>query len=53
MVKIARKMKVNEMERTSFFSDGTFLVTDIATDFGQKYYTVLDKQYTRGDLLKV
>ena len=52
-VKIARKKKVNEKERTSFFSDGTFEVTAIATEFGQKYYTVLNKQHTRRDLLKV
>ena len=52
-VKIARKKKVNEKERTSFFSDGTFTVSAITVDFGQKYYKVLNTQYTRRDLLKV
>ena len=52
-VKIARKKKVNEKERTSFFSDGTFEVTAVSVEFGQKYYTVLNKQFTRRDLLKI
>ena len=39
-VKLARKKKVNEKERTSFFSDGKFAVTAISVEFGQKYYTV-------------
>ena len=52
-VKIARKKKVNEKERTSFFGDETFPVLEITEDFGQKYYKVGNTQFTRRDLLKV
>jgi hypothetical protein len=52
-VKIARKKKVNEKERTSFWSAGSVPVESISEEFGQKYYTVQSKQYIRGELLKV
>ena len=52
-VKIARKKKVNEKERTSFFGDETFPVLEISEDFGQKYYKVGKIQFTRRDLLKI
>jgi hypothetical protein len=52
-VEIARKKKVNEKERSSFWTDGSFPVEAIAEEFGQKYYTVQSVQYIRGELLKV
>jgi hypothetical protein len=54
-VKIRRKKKVNEKERTSNWGDEEYKVISIEREFGQKYYT-LDKekrQYTRGEVLKV
>jgi hypothetical protein len=54
-VKIRRKKKVNEKERTSNWGDESYKVISMDRKFGQKYYT-LDKekrQYTRGEVLKV
>jgi hypothetical protein len=52
-VKIARKKKVNEKERTSFWSPTSYPVESISEEFGQKYYTIQSKQYIRAELLKV
>jgi hypothetical protein len=52
-VKIARKKKVNEKERTSFWSAISYPVESISEEFGQKYYTVDSKQYIRAEILKV
>jgi hypothetical protein len=52
-VKIMRKKKVNEKERSSFFSDGNFTVEAIAEALGQKYYKVGTRDYLRAELLKI
>jgi uncharacterized protein (DUF2164 family) len=48
-----RKKKVNEKERSSFFSDGNFTVEAIAEALGQKYYKVGTRDYLRAELLKI
>jgi hypothetical protein len=52
-VKILRKKKVNEKERTSHWSVDSYPVTSISEELGQKYYTVEARQYIRGEVLKV
>ncbi len=54
-VKIMRKKKVGEKERTSQWSIEVFKVTEINEELGQNYYKVegIDRDYTRAEVLKV
>ena len=54
-VKILRKKKINEKNRTSNWSIEVFKVSSINETLGQKYYTVevMGRDYTRAELLKV
>ncbi len=54
-VKIMRKKKVGEKERTSIWSIEVFKVTAISEEHGQDYYTTdgADRSYTRAEVLKV
>ncbi len=54
-VKIMRKKKIDEKERTSNWSVEVFEVTGISESLGQNYYKVegMDRDYTRAEVLKV
>jgi hypothetical protein len=54
-VKIMRKKKINEKDRTSNWSNESYEVLSMADSFGQMYYTVAgqDRDYTRAEILKV
>lgn len=54
-VKIYRKKRTGEKERTSKWSDNSYEIEKIGKSIGQKYYTLkgLDKQYLRHELLKL
>jgi hypothetical protein len=54
-VKIMRKKKIDEKERTSNWSVEVFVVASINESLGQKYYKVegTDRDYTRAEILKV
>ena len=54
-VKILRKKKINEKDRTSNWSIEVFKVSSINETLGQKYHTVknMGRDYTRAELLKV
>ncbi len=54
-VKILRKKKQGEKERTSKWSVEVFAVTSIKEELGQNYYRVagMDRDYTRAEVLKV
>ncbi len=54
-VKIMRKKKPGEKERTSNWSIEVFKVTAINEQHGQDYYTTdgADRDYTRAEVLKV
>ena len=54
-VKIMRKKKAGEKERTSNWSIEVFKVTAINEELGQNYYKVanIDRDYTRAEVLKV
>ncbi len=54
-VKIMRKKKPGEKERTSNWSIEVFTVTAINEEHGQNYYKVegMDRDYTRAEVLKV
>ena len=54
-VKIMRKKKVGEKERTSNWSIEVFKVTAINEQHGQTYYTTdgAEREYTRAEVLKV
>jgi hypothetical protein len=54
-VRIMRKKKIGEKERTSIFGQEKYKVVSIDRELGQKYYTTDQgsRQYTRGELLKV
>jgi hypothetical protein len=54
-VKIMRKKKIDEKERTSNWSVEVFVVASINESLGQKYYKVegADRDYTRAEILKV
>ena len=54
-VKIMRKKKQGEKERTSKWSVEVFTVTSINEELGQNYYRVagMDREYTRAEILKV
>ena len=54
-VKLMRKKKINEKDRTSNWSTEVFEVESISESLGQKYYKVagMDRDYTRADILKV
>ena len=54
-VKIFRKKKINEKERTSHWSDDSYDIEKIGKSFGQTYYKLknINRQYLRHELLKV
>jgi hypothetical protein len=54
-VKIMRKKKIDEKERTSNWSVEVFEVSSIVESLGQKYYKIegVDRDYTRAEVLKV
>lgn len=54
-VKIARKKKFGEKERTSVWSDARYEVVGISDSLGQMYYKLKDvaREYLRNELLKV
>ncbi len=54
-VKIMRKKKAGEKERTSNWSIEVFKVTAINEQHGQEYYTTdgAERDYTRAEVLKV
>ena len=54
-VKIVRKKRTGEKERTSHFLQGEYTVEAINEKFGQKYYTITDfnRPLLRHELLKV
>ena len=54
-VKIFRKKRTGEKERTSHFSDNTYEVEKIITSLGQTFFILngLEKHYMRSELLKV
>ena len=54
-VKIYRKKRTGEKERTSHFLKDIYEVEKVGKSHGQKYYTLkgLDKQYLRHELLKL
>ena len=54
-VKLMRKKKINEKERTSNWSVEVFEVASIGESLGQTYYKVegMDRDYTRAEILKV
>ena len=54
-VKIMRKKKAGEKERTSKWSIEVFKVTAISEEHGQNYHRVegMDRDYTRAEVLKV
>ena len=54
-VKIYRKKKVGEKERTSNFSQNVYEVEKIVRSLGQPFFILkgLERQYMRAELLKV
>ena len=54
-VKIFRKKRTGEKERTSHFSDNVYEVEKIITSLGQTFFILngLEKHYMRSELLKV
>ena len=54
-VKILRKKKVGEKERSSVWGDKVYEVVSIGMSMGQKYYKLKDlpKEYLRNEILKV
>jgi hypothetical protein len=54
-VKIMRKKKIDEKDRTSNWSIEVYDVLSINESLGQKYYKVagMDRDYTRAEILKV
>ncbi len=54
-VKIMRKKKMGEKERTSNWSIQVYTVVSINEEHGQNYYRVegMDRDYTRAEVLKV
>ena len=54
-VKVMRKKKIEEKERTSNWSIEVFTITAVNEEHGQNYYKVegMDRDYTRAEVLKV
>ena len=54
-VKIYRKKRTGEKERTSHWSDNTYEIENMGKSFGQTYYKLknIDRQYLRHELLKL
>ena len=54
-VKIYRKKKINEKERTSHWSDNSYEVETVGKSLGQTYFKLkgLDRQYLRHEILKL
>ena len=54
-MKIFRKKKVGEKERTSVWSENSYEIEDIHNDKGFVFYKLVgfEKQYLRHELLKV
>ncbi len=54
-VKIYRKKKITEKERSSYWSDNTYELEDITKSHGQNYFKLvgLTRQYLRNEILKV
>ena len=54
-VKIYRKKKINEKERTSYWSENNYVVENISKSHGQYYFKIvgLPRQYLRNELLKI
>ena len=54
-VKVLRKKKIDEKERTSYWSVEVYKVASFSESLGQTYYKVegMDRDYTRAEVLKV
>ena len=52
-VKILRKKKIGEKERTSVWSDVSYEIEDVFESHGQTFYKVSGKDHSRHELLKV